>query len=181
MRQLSIRDLCLVAFFGLLLVSFGYGQGDPPVVEATTPQTDRPAGQQVDILRQLGLTKEQAQRIRRANMERKPLLEAAQAKFREANLALDEAIYADVLNEEEVKLRLKEAQIAQAELIRVRFTNELMIRRVLTPEQLTRFREMRQRFAAGRENMQTRQRMNMEKRRQRQQERPPQTTPRPAS
>ena len=108
-------------------------------------------------LAQLGLTKEQVQEIRRINVARKPLMDEAQKNLREANRLLDEAIYSDQVNETDVQLRLKDAQTAQAEVARIRFMNEFAVRRVLTPEQLVRFRELRQRFEQAREEIQTRQ------------------------
>jgi Spy/CpxP family protein refolding chaperone len=98
------------------------------------------------MLRELGLSREQIEQIRQVNLERKPLMDEAQRRSRAANRALDEAIYADQLNEAEVEVRLKEAQLAQGELARIRYMNELSVRRILTPEQLTRFRELRRRF-----------------------------------
>ncbi|MBK6721879.1 MAG: hypothetical protein IPG58_00925 [Acidobacteria bacterium] len=41
--------------------------------------------------------------------------------------------------------------MAQAEVYKVRFTSELAIRRILTPEQLVRFRNMRERFERARQ------------------------------
>ena len=65
---------------------------------------------------------------------------------------------ADTVSDEEVQARLKEVQAAQAELVRLRFENELAVRKVLTPEQLVRFRELRQRFEQMRENFQDKRR-----------------------
>ncbi len=99
-----------------------------------------------NALRQLGLSREQLQRIRRLNMERKPLMDAAQMRLRRANRALDDAIYSDTATEADVQARLKDFQVAQGEVIRIRFMNEYGVRRILTQEQLTRFRNLRQRF-----------------------------------
>jgi Spy/CpxP family protein refolding chaperone len=74
-------------------------------------------------------------------------MEAALNRLREANLALDAAIYADSVDEEVFEARLKDQQLAQAEVARLRFTSELAVRKILTPDQLTRFRDLRQRFA----------------------------------
>jgi Spy/CpxP family protein refolding chaperone len=149
----------------------------PAAVGETRPQNDRAVDLRMDILQQLGLTPEQVQRIRRSNIERRPMMMAAQAKVRETNAALDEALYADNVDEQLVKDRLRESQLAQAEVIKIRFMNELAIRRILTPEQLVRFRELRQRFAQTRENMQNRQQEMMEKRQLKRQSRPNQTPP----
>lgn len=135
------------------LVGFGQdtkeGEAKPDVQQAP------PTAQNVrgNMLRQLGLTRDQIQQIRRMNQERKPLMQAAQRRFREANRALDEAIYADQVNDGDIEARLKQVQMAQAEIQRVRYMNELAVRRILTPEQLMQFREMRERFEQARENL----------------------------
>lgn len=112
------------------------------------PTTDTP-NQKVRpfrILEELGLTREQIQQIRRINQERKPIMQEAQMRWREANRNLDMAIYADNPNDEEVQARIKEAQAAQTELIKERATTEFLIRKVLTTEQLLKFRQLRQRL-----------------------------------
>jgi Spy/CpxP family protein refolding chaperone len=48
---------------------------------------------------------------------------------------------------------LKEFQAAQTHVARLRFESELAIRKVLTPEQLTRFRELRRAFGENRDNL----------------------------
>lgn len=142
-----------------LAVTIAAAQDGKPV---DGPQQDqRPAANQpqdirTNVLRQLGLSREQVQQIRRMNIERKPLMDDAQKRFREANQALDQAIYAETVNETEVQARLKEVQLAQAEVAKIRFMNELAVRRILTPEQLVRFRELRQRFEQARQNLERR-------------------------
>lgn len=123
------------------------------------PEPQRPAANQqpqVNMLRQLGLNREQIQRLQQINRTRKPLMDAAQEKLRNANRLLDEAIYADEVSDVDVQAKLKEVQLAQAEVFRVRFTSELQIRRMLTPEQLVRFRNMRQRFERARQDAEER-------------------------
>lgn len=119
--------------------------------DTTTPETQpptvkKPEDARGNALRQLGLSPEQMQQIRRVNMERKPLMEAAQKRFREANRLLDEAIYSDQANDADVQAHLKEVHLAQAEVVRIRFMNEFAVRRILTPEQLVQFRELRRKF-----------------------------------
>lgn len=130
-----------------------------------TPDVQRPAANQpqdvrANMLRQLGLSREQIQQLRRINAERQPHMENAQTRLRIANRALDEAIYADQVNEADVQVRLREMQLAQAEVIKIRFINELAVRRILTPEQLVRFRNMRQRFERAREEAENSRRAN---------------------
>jgi Spy/CpxP family protein refolding chaperone len=151
----------------LVAVSAAFGQDGKPA-EAQTIQDERPAANQQqdvrgNVLRQLGLSREQIQQIRRMNMARKPIMDAAQRRFREANRALDEAIYADNVNETEIQARLKELQLAQADVAMIRFTSELAIRKVLTPDQLVRFRDLRQRFEQARDNFQTRRQANQDR------------------
>lgn len=104
------------------------------------------------LLRELGLTQEQIRRIRLINSENKERMREANFRLREANRNLDAAIYADNADETFIELKLREFQSAQAEIAKIRAVTELEIRKVLTPEQLIRFREMRQRFEQMRQN-----------------------------
>lgn len=138
---------------------------DTRSADAPQPETQRPAMKQMrdrraDFLQRLGLTQEQVQQIRKIHQEKKILMNDAQKRFRLASQALNEAIYADQINEAEVQARLAELQLAQAELDKLRYTNELAVRRVLTQDQLMRFRELRQRFDQMREALKTRQPFN---------------------
>lgn len=107
-----------------------------------------------NMLRRLGLSEDQIQQIRAINMERRPDMAEAHKRVREATRALDAAIYADKIDEADVQQRIKDVQVAQAEVARLRFMTELAVRQVLTPEQLVRFREMRQRFERSRDDFQ---------------------------
>lgn len=145
----------------------------PPSREAIRPQnSERSPDLRMDVLQQLGLTQDQIRQIRKTNMERRPLLIEAQAKVREANRSLDDAIYSDTVDEQLVKNRLHQAQLAQSEVIKLRFMNEFAIRQILTPEQLARFRELRQRFSGNREDSQVRRKKNFVKRQLKRQTRP---------
>jgi Spy/CpxP family protein refolding chaperone len=86
------------------------------------------------------------------------------------------AIYSDSVSDYEFSSRLAEHQIAQAEVARLRFEGELAMRKVLTPEQLVRFRDLRGQFNASRERIQKERRLrNGQNRfdRRRQGQRPP--------
>jgi Spy/CpxP family protein refolding chaperone len=139
--KLLIALLLTLAFCGAAL-----GQFDDPA--PNRPQVGR-RGQlkRPNLLRILGLSTEQAQQIRRMNQERKPQVDAAVKRLRDANRALDEAIYSDTVDEGLFQTRLKEASLAQNEVMRLRFQSELAVRKVLTPDQLARFRELRRQFA----------------------------------
>lgn len=130
--------------------------------EQAAPQSPQPAADnKITLLRHLGLSREQIQQIRRINAERKPMMDAAQQRLREATKQLDDSIYADSVAEREFEERLKNVQQSQAEVSRVRFATEFAIRRVLTPEQLVKFRELHDRFEAAQQNLQNQRRERM--------------------
>jgi Spy/CpxP family protein refolding chaperone len=124
-------------------------QGDSFKPGPPTADEQRP-----NLLQELGLSPEQIQAVRRINQQRKPMEQAARQRFREATRALNMAIYADNADDADVRAKLTEFQAAQAELARIKFTNELAVRRVLTPPQLIKFRELRRRFAEARKEFQ---------------------------
>ena len=115
---------------------------------ASTPNPERP-----NLMGELGLSREQIQQIRQMNADRKPMIETANKRLREANRSLDQAIYGDAVEPAEFQNRLKEYQDAQADVARIRFESELNVRRILTPDQLVRFREVRRRFAEARKEL----------------------------
>ncbi len=128
---------------------------DKPV-DVQRPEAKPPGDGRAEMFRQLGLTSDQIQQIRQINQQRKPAMEEAQKHLRQAMRALDAAIYADQVNEADVLARLDEVHRTQAEVARVRFMNELSIRKVLTAEQLVHFRELRQQFEQARKNLEGR-------------------------
>jgi Spy/CpxP family protein refolding chaperone len=152
MRILSPKIFLLIASIATF-ASAVHAQVGPPPQDAAQfePQADRP-----NLLENLGLRQDQIRQIRIMNRHRKPVMEAAQHRLREANRALDMSIYGDALDEEAVQARLKEFQRAQGEVARIRFQNELELRKILTPEQLGRFRVLRARLAEARRNAQER-------------------------
>jgi len=143
---------------GLLSITFfsaANAQEEMPPDNAPPKEFNRSAPRP-NLLRELGLTREQLQQIKRLNFDRKPLMMEAQRRVREATLILDRAIYADSLNEPEIAARLKDLQNAQTEIAKLRSLNELEVRKILTPEQLIKFRGIRQRFAETRGNFDNR-------------------------
>lgn len=141
------KNILTAAVFILLLGSvYGYSQDGPPGNEFAGDETDRPERAEI-LKRELRLTPEQMRQIRTLNVEMRPRMRDAQIAYRLARRDLDEAIYADDLNEEVLRSRLRAVNEAQAEVNRLRAFSEVSVRRILTPEQLVRFRELRQRFA----------------------------------
>jgi Spy/CpxP family protein refolding chaperone len=169
---LSPKVLLTVAAFAVFSCAAFAQDGPPPGRDGR--QNDR----QPNPIEQLGLSPEQVKQFRELNQRHRPLMNDAQKRMRDANRELDMAIYADVVSDEDVRSKLKAFQEAQLEINRLRFVHELNIRKLLTLEQLVRFREMRRRFADSR---QRNQRLNQ---RQRQNTGPMQSqdpTPRPAN
>lgn len=157
--KLNAQLAPLTFVFSIALGSMGVlAQDEPnnPGRPFGPPQAVRPENARNNALRQLGLSRDQMLQIQRINRERKPLMDEALHRLRLANRALDEAIYADSPNEADVRSRLKDLHTAQAEVARIRFMSEFAHRRVLTPEQLGRFRELRRRFDEGRQTPENR-------------------------
>lgn len=125
-------------------------QNPPPAEAGQEARFAQPGEQRPNLFMELGLTPEQVQALRRINADRKPAEMSARRRFQEANRALNMSIYSDAVDEADFQTRLGEFQAAQAELARIKFTNELAIRRLLTPVQLQKFRELRRRFAQER-------------------------------
>lgn len=143
-----IFTICLAALTTVGAVTV-IGQDVRTAVPTPTPEAAQNP-QRPELLRQLGLTQDQVVKIRRLNSSRKPQLDAAQDRLKRAMMLLDQAIYADVLDEADVIAKVKEAQQAQGEVQRLRFFNELAVRKILSPDQLVRFRQLREGFASDR-------------------------------
>ncbi|MBK8467222.1 MAG: periplasmic heavy metal sensor [Chloracidobacterium sp.] len=159
----TIIMLALAFVFSSTAIAQDAKPSDAPPREVQRPEMKQTRDPRTDFLHKLGLTEEQVQQIRKIHQEKKALMEEAQKRFREANRALNEAIYADQTNAEEVQARLSERQMAQAEVEKLRYMNEFAVRRVLTQEQLVRFRELRQRFEKMREELKMRRQFNVDR------------------
>ena len=99
--------------------------------------------QDADLIRRLQLTPDQIRQIREIRRESGEEMRLSRQALMQAQQALDEAIYADTVNEAEVEKRAREVSAAQANVVRLRALTELHIRRVLTPEQLNTLRKIR--------------------------------------
>ncbi|HWN11567.1 MAG TPA: Spy/CpxP family protein refolding chaperone [Pyrinomonadaceae bacterium] len=131
----------------------------PP--NSNEPQHDAGGG---DPIRQLNLTPEQREQIRsirqQTNVERAEINQRVGA----SNRALEAALDSDNPDEAAVEQRMKDLAAAQADAMRMRITTEVKIRRVLTIEQRTLLRTLRQ-------EARERQRERLDLRDQRQQQR----------
>lgn len=131
-------------------------------------------GPRQERLRQyLGLTDEQVMQIQMIRREQAPKIREARATQRGARAALDEVIYADDFDPKAVETFLKAFIEAQAELTRLQLMNEIALRSVLTPEQLDRFREFRERQKRRSQRVRKRSDVRRERR-----DRPKRDTPR---
>ena len=150
MKKLDCTSLILTIL--MVIVSFSAVKAQDEIPPEEAPQNFKQA-RRPNLLAELDLSPNQIQQIRRINADKRPLVRKAQQKWREANRRLDQSIYADNANETEIQVRLKEAQIAQAELIKIRSATEFAVRQVLNPDQLVKFREIRRQFAERMENL----------------------------
>lgn len=106
------------------------------------PSSAQP-GRAPDLIEQLRLTPEQRQKIRAIREQSKDMRAAINQRLRDANLALEQALDGDNLDEALIEQRLKEAATAQVASTRMRIQTEVAIRRVLNPEQISTLRSLR--------------------------------------
>ena len=117
----------------LLLAATLRTQAQDPAQAAAAP----------DPIEQLRLTPEQRQRIRMIVNQTKEERQLANFKVRQANIALDQALDAEPIDEALVEQRVGELAAAQAVQLRMRIQMEMRIRRELNPEQLATLRRLR--------------------------------------
>jgi len=120
--------------------------GATVVIRAQSPQDSPqsvPPAQPPDVSEQLRLTPEQVRRIREIQRDTKDERQAIGIRMRQSNRALQDALDADVLDENLVEQRLQDFAAAQTAQLRLRIQTELKIRRLLNPTQLARWRDLR--------------------------------------
>ena len=127
--EMRLRTSILLLAAVLLLTGTGYAQDAP---------TSGP-----DPIEQLRLTPEQRQRIRMIFEENKTERQQINRRFREANVALDQALDVEPTDQNLIEQRLNELAAAQTAQMRMRIQTELKIRRELRPEQLATLRQLR--------------------------------------
>ena len=109
-----------------------------PAFATQDPAQDVPE----DPIEQLRLTPEQRQRIRMILAENKQERQSTNRRLREANVALDQALDAEPINETVIEQRVAELAAAQTAQLRMRIQTELKVRRELRPEQLAVLRRL---------------------------------------
>ena len=147
MKKFSLLHFIFLIAINAITSTVAFGQPEPPPEGTQFVENRRP-----NLLQSLGLNKDQIRQIRQLNQTFQPQKQDAQRRFNQANKALDEAVYADDVNESIIKDRLNEVQLAHAELIKTRTMMDTSIRKVLTREQLVKFRQLRKQFMQNQKN-----------------------------
>jgi Spy/CpxP family protein refolding chaperone len=106
------------------------------------PGDEQPA---VDPVSSLRLTPEQRERIRQINQQNRAERVRVNQQLKAAQDSLEAALDEDNPDQSLVEQRIRDVANAQAAHIRMRVSNELRIRSVLTPEQLRVWKEIRSR------------------------------------
>jgi Spy/CpxP family protein refolding chaperone len=133
MLEAQMRFRTFMLLFVAVLVLVGSSSTHAQELASTTP----------DPIEQLRLTPDQRQRIRMLFEENKNERQQINRRLREANVALDQALDAEPIDEAIIDQRINELAAAQAAQMRMRIQTELRIRRELRPEQLTTLRRLR--------------------------------------
>jgi Spy/CpxP family protein refolding chaperone len=135
--------LTALAALVLLVAVPGIGQTVQQQETASQGLQQRPlAGG--DPIRQLNLTPEQREQIRTIREQNQKERAAINERVRETNRALELVLDSDSPEEAVVEQRMRDAAAAQAAAMRMRILTEVRIRRVLTAEQRTLLRGLRQ-------------------------------------
>ena len=139
---LKMKFISLLAPLMVLIVcaplyaSVGDQQQGPPPVD--------------DPVRELNLSPEQREKIRALREQTRDERAAINQRLRATNRALEEVLDSDNPNEAVIEERLRDVAQAQAASMRMRVLTEFRIRRVLTPEQQTTLRTLRQNARSAR-------------------------------
>jgi Spy/CpxP family protein refolding chaperone len=137
-----------LALFGLALLLCPFcvtaGAQEQDEQEAQQQASPQNPARALNLMQRLNLTQEQRRQLREIRQQREPEMRDLARRLRLARRALDEAIYADAADEALVEQRARELAVLQNLLAHHRAVTELKVRRVLTPEQLRLFRDLRQ-------------------------------------
>lgn len=98
------------------------------------------------LSRELELTSAQLRQVRELNQEIKPERQAAQRRLKAARESFDAAIYSEQNNEAEIQLRVRELQAARLEILKNRVRYEQSLKRILTAQQLAKFRRLQREY-----------------------------------
>jgi Spy/CpxP family protein refolding chaperone len=138
--KLTVKKL--IPLVALVLIVATTGSGQPRSLQAQDQMTTQPALAE-DPIEQLRLTPDQRQRIRLIFNQNKDERQLANRRVREANIALDQALDTDPIDESVIEQRVNDLAAAQAAQTRMRIHTELRVRRELRPDQLAILRRLR--------------------------------------
>lgn len=171
MKRLSLlfTIILFASFFSVV-----YGQSE----RIDTRNQRLPPNPRPNLMRELGLSPPQIQQLREVNNEWQPRLRKAQQAFRAAQDELDEAIYLEVLDDAVIEEKMEAVHKTHTEVIKTRTEMQTLTRKILTPEQLLKFRELREQFAKRNQNLR---RIPNNPRKRPNQQRPPNRRNRPAT
>jgi Spy/CpxP family protein refolding chaperone len=141
----STRVAAMCGFaLALLILCAPHSLAQNAAQQPRQPSEEAPAADAAAaLLSQLNLTAAQVAQMREIREQSVPRAQALTRRLNQARRALDESIYSDALDEALVEQRAREVAEAQTALISHRAQTELRVRRVLTPEQLQTFRDLR--------------------------------------
>ena len=136
----------------LLLLVFACGYAPTSAQEAGAQPPPRESvrivppggGGRADLYRRLNLQPEQARQIADIREQTRAEWREATQQLRRAQRALDDAIYSEAAEESVIEERARAVATAQAAVVRLRALIELRIRRVLTAQQLSALRNLRE-------------------------------------
>ena len=162
MNGFNSRLAAAVCSLALLLLIFSFapevcaqGEGDSATRRHDAEQPPQGPGGHGDrfqgLKERLNLSFDQIQQIKAIREQNREQWRVARQRLRQAQRALDEAIYSDNADEALIDTQTREVAEAQTALLRMRALTELKIRRVLTQEQLNTLRTLRQQRTAERE------------------------------
>lgn len=142
MRTLTQNSRAAVMMCGFALALFAFC-APHAFAQNAARQPSEDADAAASLLSQLNLTAAQVEQMREIREQSVPQARELTRRLNQARRALDESIYSDSLDEALVEQRAREVSEAQAAVVRLRAQTELRVRRVLTPEQLQTFRDLR--------------------------------------
>lgn len=153
-----MTKLTIVATGVVLCAAWGAGAAAQPVAPEARERRGRmerpergPGRDWAALQREVGLTEEQAAALRRLRAEERKQAIRRRADLAIARVELEEALEAATVDEKLIATRVRAVSELQAAALRARVDRRLALRKVLTPEQRDKVRQLRrERGAAGR-------------------------------
>ena len=142
--MLGVATLALTLLLPLFSAGRAFGQEEDSRPRDMSSSERVPGQGDGGLIARLNLTPDQVRRIREIRQQNAEEMRTARQRMARAQDALDEAIYADSVDEAAIEVNVREFAAAQTAVARLRALTELRIRRLLTPEQLNLLRGFRQ-------------------------------------